>query len=236
MSSILQGKNAIVTGVSKGIGLEIAKLLVNNGVKVVGWSRTAPRFKDSLFTFVQADVGDAASVDQAYRTSVEALGKEIHFLINNAGYGVFGNFEEMSDADWKGMFDTNVHGIFYATKKVVPEMKAMDFGHIINIGSIAGKTPIKFAVGYAATKHAVTGISHSLFMELRDFGIKVSCIYPGSVNTNFFDNTESFPPSPNMMTPQDIAKSVVDLLDTSANYLPVDLEVRPLRPKGKPEK
>lgn len=236
MSSILQGKNAIVTGVSKGIGLEIAKLLVNNGVKVAGWSRTAPEFEDSLFTFVKADVGDATSVDQAYEVSVEALGEEIHFLINNAGYGVFGNFEEMSDEEWKGMFDTNVHGIFYATKKVVPQMKAMDFGHIINIGSIAGKTPIKFAVGYAATKHAVTGISHSLFMELRDFGIKVSCIYPGSVNTNFFDNTESFRPSPNMMTPQDIAKSVVDLLDTSANYLPVDLEVRPLRPQGKPEK
>ncbi len=236
MSSILQGKNAIVTGVSKGIGLEIAKLLIKHDVKVAGWSRTAPDFEDENFTFIQADVGNSDAVTRAYEATVQALGSEIHFLINNAGFGTFGTFEEMSDEDWKGMFDTNVHGIFYTTKKVVPQMKAMDFGHIVNIGSIAGKTPIKFAVGYAGTKHAVTGISHSLFMELRDFGIKVSCVYPGSVNTNFFDNADSFQPSPNMMTPQDIAKSVIDLLDTSANYLPVDLEVRPLRPNGKPKK
>lgn len=236
MASILKGKNAIVTGVSKGIGLEIAKLLVKKGVKVAGWSRNAPDFEDPYFTFVQADVSDAGAVEQAYQTSVQALGMEIHFLINNAGYGILGNFEEMSDEDWRGMFDTNVHGIFYTTKKVVPQMKAMDFGHIINIGSVVGRNPIKFGVGYAATKHAVTGISHSLFMELRDFGIKVSCVYPGSVNTNFFDGVDSIQPSDNMMTPQDVAKSVVDLLDTSANYLPVDLEVRPLRPHGKPEK
>lgn len=236
MSSILQGKNAIVTGVSKGIGLEITKLLVQYGVKVAGWSRSAPAFEDAHFTFVEADVSDPSSVDKAYEHSVDALGQDIHILINNAGYGVFGNFEEMSAEDWKGMFDTNVHGIFYTTRKVVPQMKAMDFGHIVNIGSIAGKNPVKFGVGYAATKHAVTGISHSLFMELRDFGIKVSCVYPGSVNTNFFDDIDNFEPSPHMMTPQNIAQSVVDLLNTSANYLPVDLEVRPLRPKRKPEK
>lgn len=236
MSSILKGKNAIVTGVSKGIGLEITKLLVRNDVKVAGWSRTQPDFEHPNFTFVKADVGQAASVSEAYEATVRALGQDIHFLINNAGYGTFGPFEEMSDEDWQGMFDTNVHGIFYVTKKVVPQMKVLDFGHIINIGSIAGRNPVKHGVGYAATKHAVTGISHSLYMELRDFGIKVSCVYPGSVSTNFFDQVDNFQPSPNMMTPEDIAKSVVDLLDTSGNYLPVDLEVRPLRPKGKPEK
>lgn len=236
MSSILKGKNAIVTGVSKGIGLEITKLLVGNDVKVAGWSRTAPDFEHANFTFVPADVSKSTSVDTAYQVTTAALGEDIHFLVNNAGYGTFGTFEEMSDEDWEGMFNTNVHGIFYATKKVVPRMKALDCGHIVNIGSVAGRNPIKNAVGYAGTKHAVTGISHSLYMELRDFGIKVSCIYPGSVKTSFFDNSDSFQPSPNMMTPEDVARSVVDLMDTSANYLPVDLEIRPLRPKGKPKK
>ena len=88
-------------------------------------------------------------------------------------------------------------------------------------------------VGYAATKHAVTGISHSMYHELREFGIKVTCIYPGSVRTNFFDQIDSINAHENMMRPEDIAKTIVDCIDTHANYLPVDIEVRPLRPKGK---
>lgn len=231
---MLEGKNAIVTGASKGIGLEIVKILVTKGVNVVGWSRSAPEFESASFRSIRADVGDEKSVEKAYRQSVEFLGEDIHFLVNNAGYGVFGAFEDMSNSDWMGMFQTNVHGIFHVTKRVIPRMKAMDFGHIINVSSIAGKNPVKSAVGYASTKHAVTGLSHSLFMELRDFGIKVSCIYPGSVKTGFFDDIDEIQANEFMMKPYDVAKTIVSLFETSPNYLPVEIEVRPLRPKGKP--
>ncbi len=231
---MLKGKNAIVTGASKGIGLEIARLLLEKGVNVAGWSRTEPDLSDANFHFVPADVGVEEEVAAAYSKTAELLGEEIHFLINNAGYGTFGDFEQMDTREWENMFQVNVHGIFQVTKRVVPAMKQMDFGHIINIGSIAGKNPVKNAVCYAATKYAVTGLSHSLFMELRDFGIKVSCVYPGSVQTNFFDEIDQIQANENMMHPSDVAKTVVDLLETSPNYLPVDIEVRPLRPKGKP--
>ena len=77
----------------------------------------------------------------------------------------------------------------------------------------------------------MTGISHSMYMELRDFGIKVTCIYPGSVNTNFFDAIDPVTANENMMRPEDIASSIIHCLQTHPNYLPVDLEVRPLRPK-----
>lgn len=233
---MLKGKNAIVTGVSKGIGLEIVKKLVNEGVTVAGWSRSEPDFAHKLFHFVKTDVSSWEQVQSAYTQSVDVLGEDIQFLINNAGYGVAGSIDEMSIEEWKGMFDVNVHGLMYCVKMAVPAMKRMDQGHIINVSSIAGLNGIKGMSGYAATKHAVTGIGHSLMMELRDFGIKVTNVYPGSVNTNFFDEITAVQANENMMRPQDVAKSIAELLDTHPNYLPVDIELRPLRPKGKPQK
>ena len=232
----LAGKNAIVTGASKGIGLEIVNILLAKGVNVVGWSRSGVDLNADNFKSFQVDVADENAVNKGFELSRSWLGGDVHFLINNAGYGQFGDFEEMSSDDWQAMFQTNVHGLFYVTKCVIPDMKKIDFGHIINISSIAGKNPVKNAVCYSATKHAVTGLSHSLFMELRDFGIKVSCVYPGSVQTSFFDEIAQIEANDNMMHPIDVAQSVVELLHTSANYLPVEIEMRPLRPKGKPVK
>ena len=142
------------------------------------------------------------------------------------------DFEKLSEDQWHQMFDVNVHGLYYCAKIVVPDMKKQGNGYIINVGSIAGTTAVKNMVGYAATKHAVTGISHSLFMELREYGIKVSCIYPGSVKTNFFDKITSIEAHDNMMMPEDIAGSIIHLLESSPNYHMVDIEMRPLKPKG----
>ncbi len=230
----IAGKNAIVTGASKGIGLEIVKILLDKGVNVAGWSRSGVQLDHDHFKSFQVDISDEEAVKAGYKHSRSWFQGEVHFLINNAGYGQFGTFEEMNSEDWESMFQTNVHGLFYVTKCVIPGMKSMDYGHIINISSIAGKNPVKNAVCYSATKHAVTGLSHSLFMEVRDFGIKVSCVYPGSVQTTFFDDISQIEANDNMMHPADVAKSVVELLNTSANYLPVEIEMRPLRPKGKP--
>ncbi len=228
----LKGKVAIVTGVSKGIGLAIAKKLLEKDVKVAGWSRTPPDLSNPNFHFVETDVANEESVVSAYESTRSVFGEDIRILINNAGYGVYGAFDQVKSEDWMGMFDVNVHGIFHCTRQVVANMKSRDEGHIVNIGSIAGLNPVKNMVGYAATKHAVTGLSHSLFMELRDFGIKVTCIYPGSVETNFFDKIEEFGSSSNKMMPEDIASTVVHVLESSANYHHTDIEVRPLKPKG----
>lgn len=227
----LEGRVAIVTGASKGIGLEIVKLLLAKGVKVAGWSRTDNDFSDPNYLFISVDVSDPESVSHAYNQTAEMLGEEIDILINNAGIGYYGNMDEMPFEEWKRMFDVNVHGIYFTSNAVIPKMKELDRGHIINIGSIAGKMPVKGMTGYVGTKHAVTGISHSMYTELRDFGIKVTCIYPGSVNTNFFDKIDAIEAHDQMMRPQDVASSVVHCLETHPNYLPVDFEVRPLRPK-----
>jgi short-subunit dehydrogenase len=101
----------------------------------------------------------------------DKISKNVDFdlLINNAGIGYAGDMEHVPLEMWHRMFDVNVHGIFYCSRLVVPIMKAQGYGHIINISSIAGLNGIKRMAGYSATKHAVRGLSHSMYMELREF-------------------------------------------------------------------
>lgn len=229
----LTNKIAVVTGVSKGIGLELVKQLLEKGVIVAGWGRTIPEFTHDNFHFFSCDVSVEDQVEKAYMATVSKLGFDIRILVNNAGFGVAGTFETMSSEVWKSMFDTNVHGIFYVSKRLIPGMKAADEGHIINIASIAGLNGVANFAGYAGTKHAVRGISHSMYMELRDFGIKVSTVYPGSIQTNFFDKIDGMQAHEHMMRPVDVAQTIVQTLETHPNYFVADVECRPLRPKGK---
>ncbi len=229
----LQDKIAIVTGSSKGIGLATARLLLEKGAKVAGWSRSATPLEHENFLSVIADVGDAQQVKEAYSQTIERFGQEITILINNAGLGFESDFESLDEDKWHLMFRTNVDSIFYCSRLVIPQMKSMQKGHIVNISSIAGTNGIAGMAAYCGTKHAVRGLSHSMFKELRNWGIKVSTIYPGSTNTHFFDVFDSIEANDNMMRPEDIAQTICQVLETHHNYLPVDIEVRPLQPKGK---
>ncbi|WP_114784857.1 SDR family oxidoreductase [Botryobacter ruber] len=229
----IKDKIAVVTGVSHGIGLATVQALLDKGVKVAGWGRTKPELQHDNFHFFSCDVQQYESVKQAYAQTVEKLNGKIAILVNNAGLGIQANLEDQQVEDWHTMFNTNVHGLFYCTQLVIPGMKELEEGHIFNISSIAGLNGVPGMTGYAATKHAVRGISHSLFMEVRDFGIKVTCIYPGSTSTNFFDKIAGSLASPNMMRPEDIASTIIHALESHPNYHHVDIEVRPLMPKGK---
>jgi short-subunit dehydrogenase len=229
----LERKVAVITGVSKGIGLETARYLLDKGMVVAGWSRSKPELAHKLFKHYAVDIADEESVQQAYEATIKDCGKEIAVLINNAGLGYEGPLEETPVAQWKEMFDVNVHGLFYTSRLFVPHMKELNEGHIINIASIAGLNGVENMSGYCGTKFAVRGISHSMFKELRNFGIKVSCIYPGSVQTHFFDTIDSVTVNENMLRPQDVAETIVHLLESHPNCLHVDVELRPLRPKGK---
>jgi short-subunit dehydrogenase len=229
----LKDKIAVVTGVSKGVGLEVVKQLIEKGAIVAGWGRNIPDFQHENFHFFTCDVAKEDSVESAFQETTKKLGSDIRILVNNAGFGVAGDTETFSSEDWKAMFDTNVHGIFYTTKRLIPGMKAADEGHILNVASIAGLNGVNKFAGYVGTKHAVRGISHSLYMELRDFGIKVSTIYPGSIQTNFFDEIPGVDAHENMMRPIDVATTMVQTLETHPNYFVADVECRPLRPRGK---
>ncbi len=231
----LKNKIIIVTGVSKGIGKATIEALLKKQAIVVGWGRTKPDIINQHFHFFSVDIRQYTEVEQAYQKTITEVGSNVYGLINNAGLGYFGGVETLPMEQWAEMFDTNVNGLMYCTRVVVAQMKEHEQGHIINIASIAGLQGLAEASGYCATKFAVKGFSHSLYQELRKFGIKVSCIYPGSVETNFFDHIDSIEANADMLQPADIANSIVYLLETPPNCLPIDFEIRPLK-AGKPRK
>ncbi|MCC3159352.1 SDR family oxidoreductase [Hymenobacter sp. 15J16-1T3B] len=230
----LNGKVAIVTGVSKGIGLATAQLLLLRGAVVAGWGRRRPaELQHERFSFFECDVRDEVQVQEAFTNTQRELGQQVHVLVNNAGLGLAGPVDGFDSQQWHRMFDTNVHGLFYCTKAVLPQMKRQQLGHIVNISSIAGLNGIENMAGYCATKYAVRGFSHSLFKEVRPDGIKVTCLYPGSTQTNFFDDIPGTTAHEHMMQPADIAGCIVYALETPFNFHVVDVEMRPLQPKGR---
>jgi short-subunit dehydrogenase len=153
-------------------------------------------------------------------------------LVNNAGLGYFGYLEDMPVEQWHEMFDTNVNGIFYCTRRVLESMKKQGLGHIVNISSIAGLEAYPQVAAYSSTKFAVKGLSEALYKEVRDFGVKVTCVYPGSVKTDFFRNSPSIQPHDYMLMPEDLAQVILQALQTPNNFHQVNLEIRPLQPKG----
>jgi NADP-dependent 3-hydroxy acid dehydrogenase YdfG len=228
----LKNKIAVVTGVSKGIGEALCRQLLEEGAIVYGLGRNNFDTDNTNYHFISTDVRDYTSVEAAFNKILSESNQNIHVLINNAGLGYFGNVEDLPMEQWDTMMQTNVNGMFYCTRLAVPVMKQQGIGHIINIASTAGLEGMPMVSGYCATKWAVKGFSESIWRELRDFKIKVTCVYPGSVKTDFFRNSPNIQPHDYMLMPQDVADMMVYALKTPDNFHQVNLEVRPLQPKG----
>lgn len=229
----LKNKVAIVTGVSRGIGKATVEALLEKGAKVAGWGRSKPEYEHKNFKFYKVDVGVLTQVQKVYQETCKDFGENISVLINNAGVGYFKFLENLSEEEWKKMFDVNVHGIFNTCKTILPQMRAKKFGHIINISSIAGLIGIPEGTGYCATKFAVKAISEALFKEVRKYNIKVSCIYPGSVNTDFFENYPSIDANETMLHPKEVGDTLIQILETSDNFFTANVEIRPMHPDYK---
>ena len=228
----LKDKIAVVTGVSKGIGEALCKQLIAKGSKVYGLGRNDFEEIHDNYTFIKTDVRNLKEVEQAFMQILNENGNCLDILVNNAGLGYFGNVEDLPIEQWDEMMQTNVNGMFYCTRSAVPAMKKNGIGHIINIASTAGLEGMPMVSGYCATKWAVKGFSESLWRELRDHKIKVTCVYPGSVKTDFFRNSPNIKPHDYMLHPEDVAAMMVYALETPDNFHQVNLEVRPLQPKG----
>lgn len=225
----MKNKKVLITGVSKGIGKATALALLEKGAKVEGWSRSTVDINHENFTHQSVDVTDASAVEEAFN-SLQNKWNGIDGLINNAGLGYFKKMEYLSMEEWHKMFDVNVHGIFNITRLAVPVMKKQESGHIINISSIAGLQGISEATAYCGTKYAVKGISEALYGEVKKRNIKVTCIYPGSINTDFFVNYDRVNANDSMMHPNDIANTIIYALESAPNVCPQNIEIRPLNP------
>jgi NAD(P)-dependent dehydrogenase (short-subunit alcohol dehydrogenase family) len=226
----IKGRTAVITGISKGIGRSLTQGLLGAGAHVVGWGRTAPDYTHERLHFIPCDIRDEAAVSAALAQTL-ALHPKLDFLINNGGFGYFAPIGAFDSEQFRQMFEVNVFGTFYCSKAIAPLMQAQGSGHILNVGSIAGKTGMAQGEGYNASKFAVTGFTQALFADVRPSGVKVTAVYPGSTATNFFDAIPGFAAHPMMMDPDEVALAMLRVMDTSPNFVINEIEMRPLRSK-----
>ena len=193
----MQKKIALVTGSSSGIGYETALLLARNGFHTCATMRNTEKSeslrkiaeKEKLpIRIVQLDVDDDDSVDRAIGEIEKELGK-IDVLINNAGYGLVGGFEDLAPDEIRQQFETNLFGVIRVIQRVLPGMRTRRNGIIVNISSGAGIVGFPCMSGYVSTKFALEGLSESIAYELLPFGIKVIIIEPGVIKTDFVRNS-----------------------------------------------
>jgi 3-oxoacyl-[acyl-carrier protein] reductase len=224
-------RTAIVTGASRGIGRAVALKLAATH-QVIAIARDQARLNqlaDEIASTggacraLAVDLTKPASIDKALE------GLEADVVVNNAGVITKKPFMKFTPAEWHEMMDVNVNAIFHVTRNVLPGMIARGRGHIVNIASIAGRSAFPGGTGYVATKHAVLGLSESLMLEVREFGVKVSVVMPGSVATDMIvgDN----PDKSWMLRPEDVAKVVADILSMPSHALAYQVEVRAANPR-----
>jgi NADP-dependent 3-hydroxy acid dehydrogenase YdfG len=220
---------AVVTGASRGIGRAVALRLAENH-DILALARS----KDALETLaVEARVKGSdcriAAVDLRDRDAIgRALaGVDADVLVNNAGLGPMKPFLELTPEEWHTMVDVNFSALYHVTRAVLPGMTKRRRGHVVVIGSIAARSAFVGGTCYAGTKHAAQAFVECLNLEVREHGVKVSIVNPGSVATSFSSRKdESW-----MLSPEEVAESVAHVIDTPADVLVHSLEIRALTPK-----
>ena len=237
----LEGKAAIVTGGTKGIGRAIAEALVMAGVDVCITARKRGEIDDTITflagpsrgrsTGIVCDVREHSQVKAVFERTVSEFGG-LDILVNNAGIGVFAKVEDMSPEDFRAVLETNLFGVYYCCHEAIPLMKQRGGGYIINISSLAGTNAHPQMAAYNASKFGLNGFSEALMQEVRHDGIKVSYIMPGSVNTEFGGDAPS-PEKSWQLQPKDVAQVVMDLLHHDERSLPSRVEIRPSKPPKK---
>ena len=235
MPFTLEGKVAVVTGGTRGIGLEIARSLAQAGASVAICGRSQPGVDRAVKELTgsggrligyPADVSNADEVARFFEAVVRDLQK-VDILINNAGLAIFRPTAELSVQDWHTVVDTNLSGVFYCCHEALPLMRKQGGGWIINISSLAGKNPFAGGAAYNASKFALNGFSEAMMLDHRNENIRVSYIMPGSVDTGFSRNPVS---ASWKIAPQDIAEIVMSILRLPERTLVSRVEVRPSRP------
>jgi short-subunit dehydrogenase len=232
---------AIVTGSSSGIGQSFTEQLLQKGATVYGLSRSIERMeahKKQLgdtaerYISVPMDISNHDAIEDWVKQTFTDKNRYPDILINNAGLGYFDNVEDLALEKFEQMMQVNVSGVFYLTRHITPLMKANPVTcHIINIASVAALMGNPKISVYNATKYALRGFSDALFKELRYDGIKVSCFFPGSIATRFFDKIDEIDVHDRMMHPDEIAETLLFVLERSDNFLISELTMRPLQPK-----
>lgn len=240
MNGSLQGKRALVTGATKGIGLAVAQALVLEGAAVAICARKDNELRRAVEVLSQrgtgskvvgcvADVADAKRVGDLFAFVDRELGG-VDILINNAGLGIFRPAAELSVEEWDALIGVNLSGAFYCSREALARFQRAGGGFIINISSLAGRNPFAGGSGYNASKFGMNGFSEAMMLDHRNDNVKVSYIMPGSVDTDFSGKAGE-KQSDWKIAPEDVAQLVLHILHMPARTLISRVEVRPSRPK-----
>jgi len=210
-------KTWFVTGASQGLGLALVKRLLREGYQVAATSRNLETLAEAVgtasaaFLPLQVDLGSDTSVQAAIAQTIGTFGR-LDVVVNNAGYGIGGSIEELSDAETRQAFDVNVFGTLNVVRQALPHLRQQGAGHIINISSIAALAGATGWAVYSATKAAVSAFTEVLAQDVASFGIKATVVEPGGFRTNFL-TAES------LTMPQQPLAAYADIRTSHARYL-----------------
>ena len=232
----LTGKVAYITGGSKGIGFGIAQQLLNEGMRVAITSRSqqaanaaAEELKGdpARLMAIVSDVTSLEAESAAIQAVLQRFGR-IDVVVANAGVGHFAPIDALTATQWNETIDTNLTGVFHTVKASLDALKQSK-GYIITIASLAGTNFFANGAAYNASKFGLVGFTQAIMLDLRQYGIKVTTIMPGSVATHFNHHTPSDADAWKIQ-PEDIGEMVVGLLQMHPRTLPSKIEVRPTMP------
>lgn len=234
----LENKTVLITGGSKGIGYGIAEILMREKMRVAITSRSQKAAEDAAARLnkmgtgeamgIGADVRDLKSQEKAVSQLIQKW-QTLDVMIANAGIGHFGSIETLTAEQWQETIDTNLTGVFYSVKASLPELKKSK-GYIITMASLAGTNFFAGGSAYNASKFGLVGFTQAMMLDVRNAGVKVTTIMPGSVAT-YFNNHQPSPEDAWKIQPEDIGEIVADLLKLNPRTLPSKIEVRPSVPK-----
>ena len=232
----LHNQVAIITGASRGIGREIALSLAKEKVQLVLVARNVGELQSLSSSInrqggaaigIQADIADSKAVEALLSQAIREFGR-IDILINNAGIGLFKPAENIQESEWDRMMDVNVKGSFLLCKGVIPHMRSRKSGHIITIASHASRQTFEQGSVYCATKYAQDAFADVLRKEVRKYGIKVSSVYPGVVDTYFNNSKIVDIQKKDWLKPLDVAKAVVYILKAPQHVAIDELVINPI--------
>jgi len=228
----IENQIAVVTGAGRGIGRAIAIELGNLGAQVVLAARGRTELEDTARSIgakasvMPADVRNKTELQQLFEQVASVLGP-VDILVNAAGLGIFGSVADFKDEDFETVIETNLRGIFFTSRFVLPSMIDRKRGHIINIASIAGKVGSANRAVYCASKFGVVGFTESLAEEVRQYGVRASVICPGSTDTRFSSAEISGKSRARMLRPEDVAHAVRMIVTQEPNSFISEIVMRP---------
>ena len=229
MSRSLDGKTAVITGASRGIGAAVARMLHDRGVNLGLASRSGDDLGLPGVVAMPCDVRDLDALERLCAASAERFGG-IDIVVPNAGVGAYGSFLDVSREHLDEMLDVNLKGTVYAIRAALPHMLGHD-GDIVTLASEAGRRGLPYEAVYCASKFGQVGLTRALDHELRERGIRCTNVCPGGVATDFaLDDGRGRPPEvlPGMMTAEDVAELVVFVLERPRHYRILETALRPM--------